>query len=275
MVVLSNAKLNIGLHITGRRPDGYHLIESVFLPIPLYDVIELTEYRHGAGDMLRVLGDIDSGALEDNLVLRAIRALRLKVQFPWVEVTLKKQIPSGAGMGGGSSNASHTLKALRDLFGLDINTEQLEEIALSLGADCPFFIHNSTSLVKGIGEDITPNIHLDLSAYNIVVVKPPLHISTAEAFGGLRKIGGHLHTLEELIQNPIQQWRESICNDFEESLFPNYPILMNLKYRLYDVGAVYASLTGSGAALYALFERRLTKTEMMLFSDVFFWQSMC
>ncbi len=273
MIVFPNAKINLGLQIVSKRTDGYHLLDSLFLPIPLCDVLEVMERTDGADDDLQVLGSIDTGVHSDNLVLKAVRALRAECDFPRVLLCLKKQIPSGAGMGGGSADASFTLKAVRDLFALTLTDDDLERIALSLGADCPFFIRNQAQLVGGIGEVFSPAPNLDFSPYHLVVVKPRLHIATAEAFRGLRRIGGHSLRVEEVVNQPMSCWRDLLHNDFEDSLFPIYPELAILKSKLYDLGAIYASMTGSGAALYGFFDRRLMPEELATFSsDTFVWQ---
>lgn len=276
MLYFANAKINIGLQITAKRPDGYHLLESLFVPIALADIIEILPLRSDATtDTLIVLGGIEVGPTEDNLVLRAVRHLRTRYAFPYVSIILKKLIPSGAGMGGGSSDASCTLKALRNLFALPIHDAELEDLALGLGADCPFFIHNKPMMVRGIGEVFSSAPSVDLSPYTLVVVKPEVHISTAEAFRGLTRIGGHSTSLESMLSKDIKEWRDCVYNDFEDSLFPKYPILGTLKDRLYALGATYASMTGSGAALYALFDRTLTQEEQQSFEEHFFWQGSC
>lgn len=272
MIDFANAKINLGLHITGKRSDGYHTLESLFLPISLCDIIEILQ-TDAPQDSLRVLGDIDTGCTEDNLVLRAVRSLRQCYHFPMVDIVLKKQIPSGAGMGGGSSDATTTLKMLRQLFGLDISNEELCDIALGLGADCPFFVHNQPQLVTGIGEIFSPAPELRLEGYYLLLVKPHIHSSTAEAFRGLRGIGGHQHSVSEILAQPIELWREMLFNDFEASLFPLYPELQTIKKNLYALGAIYASMTGSGAALYGFFERRLSAEELSVFGNAFIWQS--
>lgn len=276
MLCFANAKINIGLQITGKRADGYHLLESLFVPITLADIIEVLPLGDDATeDTLTVLGDIEVGAVEDNLVLRAVRCLREQCSFPFVSIILKKFIPAGAGMGGGSSDASVTLSALRNLFSLSISDEELEKAALSLGADCPFFLRNKMMMVRGIGELFTSAPDINLSSYTLVVVKPDVHISTAEAFRGLTKIGGHIASLETILSRSVNEWRGIVHNDFEDSLFPEYPVLAALKAKLYDMGAVYASMTGSGAALYGLFERRLNSEEQRQFDGCFFWQGSC
>lgn len=252
MILFPNAKINLGLYITGKRADGYHLLDTVFYPIPLKDIIEFRANNELSDDTLTVNGNVDTGKCEDNLVLKAVRKMREATQVPYLEIQLTKAIPSGAGMGGGSADASFMLKGLRDAYAPQIDNAQLKEIALSLGADCPFFIDNTASEAQGIGEILHPMPHLNLKGYYLIIVKPDLHISTAEAFHGLPSITPPLHSAAEIARLPIAEWKGRMSNVFEDSLFPQYPILGELKDMLYRHRAVYASMTGSGSALYAL-----------------------
>lgn len=273
MIVYPNAKLNLGLQITGRRADGYHLLSSLFLPIPLYDILEVLPHQQ-AEDSLTVYGDVSTGALEDNLVLRAVHAMRERYAIPCVDLHLYKHIPSGAGMGGGSADATFTLRALRELFALDIADDELRQIALSLGADCPFFVANEPSLVSGIGEIFAPAPPLELSGMTLVLIKPNLHISTAEAFRGLPPVHEHQYSISEVLSMPTGQWARHLVNDFEASLFPKHPILAKLKQWHYDHGAVYAAMTGSGATLYGLYHEPLgdrDRRELRDLSSCFTW----
>lgn len=273
MIVFPNAKINLGLQIIGKRTDGYHLLRTIFYPIPLRDSLELVERTDGReADTLEVRGDESISSENDNLVLRAVHALRSRYDFPYLELYLQKAIPSGAGMGGGSADATFTLKAVRDCFELSTTDAELEEIALSLGADCPFFVRNTPALGEGIGEVLTPLEHNPLERRVLVVVKPNLHISTARAFAGLGALQSDQEDIYSLIQLPLNEWEGRLVNDFERSLFPEYPILATLKQRLYDLGAVYASMTGSGAALYGIFDREVEGLSN-LFTDCFVWQS--
>lgn len=267
MIDFANAKINLGLHITGKRTDGYHLLESLFVPISLYDIVEITPQTQGTIDNLSVIGDIDTGETANNLVLRAVRALRLEYEFPSVNITLKKQIPSGAGLGGGSADATTTLKVLRQLFSLSIDDNELRRIALTLGADCPFFVTNRPKIVRGVGEEFYTAPEIDFSPYHLLIIKPEIHISTAEAFRGLKDIGKHKIDIEDIVTRPIIEWRDYLVNDFETSLFIQYPELATIKKHLYEMGAVYASLTGSGSALYGLF-RKDTPLEIEVFYTI-------
>lgn len=273
MIVYPNAKINLGLEIVGRRADGYHLLDSLFCPIALCDVLELHPGQSD-GDTLQVYGTEDPGILEDNLVLRAVRALRRHVDFPWVDLYLYKHIPSGAGMGGGSSDATFALRAIRELFALDLSDDELRKVALELGADCPFFVSNRTCLVSGIGEIYSDApAELSLGDLGLVVVKPPLHVATRSAFSGLRRIGGQERSVAEVLALPISQWRAYLHNAFEDSLFPIYPELARIKQWLYDQGAIYASMTGSGSALYGFYQEPISPDRLGTFPrDYFVWQ---
>ena len=238
MTVYPNAKINLGLFITGRRSDGYHLLETGFLPIPLCDVLELSVLADEEEDRLEVVGGIETGALSDNLVLRAVRALRAVRPFPALSLCLAKHVPSGAGMGGGSADASFTLTAVNELCTLGLSPEELEQIALGLGADCPIFVRNQPALGRGIGEVLTPLTLPQLAGYHLTIVKPEVHISTAEAFRGLLPIEPRETSLEVLLSHPISSWSSSVINDFEPSLFPRYPELKEIKAELVDVTRV-------------------------------------
>ncbi|MDO4707782.1 MAG: 4-(cytidine 5'-diphospho)-2-C-methyl-D-erythritol kinase [Porphyromonadaceae bacterium] len=253
MIVYPNAKINLGLNIVGRRAaDGYHLLETLFYPVPLADVLEVCPQEGGTADRLTVYGNDTLADEADNLVLRAARALRTLFPIPPLDVYLSKQIPSGAGMGGGSADASFMLKALRDELALPLDDDKLRELALTLGADCPFFIGNKPAIGRGIGEELTPH-PLDLSGFTLVLAKPQLHISTAEAFRGLGQIGRWELPLQEVLRLDMADWPRYLHNDFERSLFPRYAELPRLKALLYELGAVYASMTGSGSVIYGLF----------------------
>lgn len=272
MIVQPNAKLNLGLFVTGRRPDGYHTLETAFLPIALCDRLELELAPDLGADSLEVTGAVDTGRLEDNLVLRAVAALRSRYSIPSLRLRLEKHIPSGAGMGGGSADASFTLTALRSLCALPASDEELEDLALQLGADCPVFVRNRPALAYGIGEELHPLELPQLSGLWLTVVKPELHVATAEAFRGLGALQAKGYSLRSVLERPVAEWRELLVNDFEASLFPKYPELARLKELLYSAGASFALLTGSGAALYALSSEPLTLASEVL-RGCFHWQT--
>lgn len=252
-IIQTGCKINLGLNITERRPDGYHNLQTIFYPVPLYD--ELTIEEGKAEDVLTLCGHPLDGDVQDNLVLRAVRLLRQEgFQLPPLSIDLRKVIPSGAGLGGGSSDAACMVKTLVLRYGLPLSTEQMERLVARLGADCPFFINPRPLYAEGIGDEFTP-ISLDLSGWFLVLVKPDVHVSTREAYAGV-----HPHqpacSLLETAKLPVGQWRGKMVNDFEESIFANYPLLAEIKQELYRLGAEYAAMSGSGSTLFGLFSSR-------------------
>jgi 4-diphosphocytidyl-2-C-methyl-D-erythritol kinase len=253
MLLHPNAKVNLGLYVTGRMANGYHTIETVYLPVPLTDELELQPADPAAvQDIFAQEGIPLDCPPEQNLVLRAIDTLRQSYAIPPVAVRLRKNIPSGAGLGGGSSDATFTLIGLRNLFGLNITDRQLEDIARRLGADCPFFVKNRPVLATGTGNVFSP-ITIRLEGYCLVIVTTGIHSSTAEAYALTtpRKTDGGLAAL--IADGRPADWRRLLGNDFEDTVFRRYPLLADIKRCLYDSGAHYASLSGSGSALFALY----------------------
>jgi 4-diphosphocytidyl-2-C-methyl-D-erythritol kinase len=252
MVVYPNAKINLGLNVIERRPDNYHNIETIFYPIGISDVLEVepsescTDYSFSSSGM--ELG----GDPEDNLIVRAYRLLRSEYQFPAIDISLVKLIPFGAGLGGGSSDAAFMLKTLNEMFALKITPKKLEKYAAMLGADCPVFIKNKPVFATGIGNVFTP-IKLSLKGKFLVLVKPDIHVSTPDAYS-LVIPGKPLFPLLELIQRPMAEWKDTMKNDFESSVFAKYPAIKTIKNNLYGLGAVYASMSGSGSSVYGLFD---------------------
>lgn len=253
MISYPNCKINLGLHVVGKRPDGYHDLETLFVPVTsLRDELEINE---GPLAMQQDGITLDN-APEDNLCMRAWQLLRDEFAIPTVSIRLKKGIPFGAGLGGGSSDAAFTLKMLNEMFALGLSDSQLERRAARLGADCAFFIQNRAAYATGIGDVLFP-IALDLSGYRIVIEIPEgEHVSTREAYAGLR-LGASPYNgdLRESIRRPIEEWRNLIVNDFEASVFPAHPAIATLKEEMYRRGALYASMTGSGAAVYGIFSK--------------------
>jgi 4-diphosphocytidyl-2-C-methyl-D-erythritol kinase len=252
MLCFPNCKINTGLYITRKRADGYHDLETVFYPIAITDVLEITE----AGETeIVTTGDPVQGRTEDNLIYKAWRMMQAK--FPdrvrAVRMHLHKVIPMGAGLGGGSSDGTHMLRILNDKFGLDCTDAVLEEMALALGSDCPFFVKNQPVFASGRGEKFEP-CALDLSAYSIQVVVPDIHVSTAAAFGMIRPKAA-AYDLRQLGTLPVAEWRHRIQNDFEEPVFALHPGLYDLRKQLYRQGAIYASMSGSGSAIYGIFPK--------------------
>lgn len=264
MLYSPNAKINLGLHIVERRPDGYHNLETVFYPIPLSDelcVEELSLSDHPGKDYLFINNGtkIDSTD-EANLVVKAYRLLQGDFNFPFrPAISLLKQIPFGAGLGGGSSDAAFMLKALNQLYDLQLNDDQLSTYASKLGADCAFFIYNQPLFARGIGNEFS-EIELSLKGYYLVLVKPNIHVSTAQAYAHV-KPGKPQHDLRESLLQPIESWRERVQNDFELSVFPTDPRIAAIKQSLYDQGAIYASMSGSGASVFGIFDHLPTELQ--------------
>jgi 4-diphosphocytidyl-2-C-methyl-D-erythritol kinase len=253
LLTFPNAKLNLGLYVTAKRPDGYHALETVFLPLPWADVLEVLPVPKGqAASSLTLTGRPIPGDVATNLCLKAYELLKTDFpQLPPVQMQLHKIVPIGAGLGGGSADAAFALRAIGEVFGLNLSTAQLEGYARRLGADCAFFIENQPCLALERGDVFEP-IDLILRGTACVVVYPGLHISTAQAFAGIVPRAPKL-PLREALAQPLSTWRDTVSNDFEASLAPTHPVLAEIKQQLYEGGASYASLSGSGSAVYGLF----------------------
>ena len=259
MISYANAKINIGLNVTARREDGYHLLETVFVPFPCYDILEITDKKDGGRMTLEITG-IDLIPDDNNLCLKAYRLLSERFSLPSVHIHLHKQIPFGAGLGGGSSDAAAVLKMLNEKFGIGLSFTELELEASKLGADCPFFVHNKPMFATGIGTNLSP-ITLDLTGKYIVLIKPGVHVSTAEAYRGITpKVPSE--PLTDLIQLPVQNWKYYIKNDFEEHIFEMYPAVREAKLALYAKGALYAAMSGSGSAVYGIFSEEINLDDL-------------
>lgn len=254
MITYPNCKINLGLHVVGKRPDGYHDLETIFLPVTdMQDELEIIE---GPLEMHQDGITLDNMP-EDNLCMKAWRLLHEEFNIPSVSIRLKKNIPFGAGLGGGSSDAAFTLKMLNEMFSLELSTSELERRAAKLGADCAFFIQNRPAFATDIGDVLSP-LDLNLNSYRIVIEIPEgEHVSTKEAYGGLKRdlFGAERPDLRESVKSPLGEWRELIVNDFEASVFPAHPAIAALKEEMYRRGAVYASMTGSGAAVFGIFNK--------------------
>lgn len=269
MIVYPNAKINIGLNVVEKRRDGYHNLETVFYPIPLQDALEIHNVENPNSEYeLKVSGDPLDGTPEDNLVVRAFRLL--KHDFPDkvkpVSIFLYKHIPTGAGLGGGSSDGAFMLKALNERFALGLSTAQLEQYAAQLGADCPFFIQNSPVFAEGIGNIFSP-IDLSLSGLTLVLVKPDIFVSTKDAYHAVVPQKPEV-SLRTLVQADVEEWAKGVHNDFERSVFRKYPEIAAIKDRLYDLGAKFAAMSGSGSAVYGLFAEPVENVDT-LFSGCF------
>ena len=251
-----NCKINLGLHVVRRRDDGYHDIESLFLPIPLSDELEIVKADNFTFQQDGIILDCN---MDDNVVLRAYRMLRESYgnSVSNVSIRLKKNIPFGAGLGGGSSDAAFTLKMLNDLFNLDISLADLRAMASRIGADCTFFIDNKPSFVSGIGDKLSPLDFNPIDGFRLILVKPSEAVSTADAYRGIttRQQSGIVAPmpLTEAVKQPIKDWHRLVVNDFEATVFKTHPRLKAIKESLYDAGALYAAMSGSGATIFGLF----------------------
>ncbi|NIG56263.1 4-(cytidine 5'-diphospho)-2-C-methyl-D-erythritol kinase [Chitinophaga sp. Cy-1792] len=251
MVVFPNCKINLGLNITAKRPDGFHDLETIFYPVPVKDALEVLaapSVRFESSG-IPIPGDADS-----NLCLKAYYLL--KQDFPEiapVQIHLHKHIPIGAGLGGGSSDAAFVLKLMNDKLQLGLDTAALINYAAQLGSDCPFFILNEPCFATGRGEILEP-VALDLSGYSMLLVYPGIHVNTGWAFRQLTPQAPK-HSLKELVQLPVAEWRGKITNDFELPVFESYPVIGQIKERMYNSGAVHASMSGSGSAVLGIFPK--------------------
>lgn len=253
MIVFPNAKINIGLNITEKRPDGFHNIESVFYPIGLSDILEITP-SHNEIYFKNTGLIVENKNLESNLCYKAYEILKKDFPLKNVNIHLHKIIPFGAGLGGGSSDASFTLKMLNSEFNLGLTHKDLMSYAEKLGSDCPFFMINKPAFATGKGE-ILNKIDLSLKGYYVVLIHPGIHVNTTKAYSKITP--KHAETqLVDLIEKPIETWRNSIINDFEEIVFKEHSVLKTIKEELYSLGSVYASMSGSGSAIYGIFDRK-------------------
>ncbi len=250
------AKINLGLNVVERRIDGYHNIETVFFPIPLFDTLALAEQTAPADIACRL--ELTGAGIDcdnrKNLVVRAYNLLAQDFPLPPVAIALNKRIPTGAGLGGGSSNAAATLRLLNEHFALGLTTRQTERYAAALGADCAFFVKSQAAYAEGIGDKlyVIPGIRNKLTGLRLAVVKPPIAVSTREAYSAITPRRPQRNCLD-IIMQPVETWRERLVNDFEQPLFSRYTELHEIKTTLYRLGAIYAAMTGSGSAIYAFF----------------------
>lgn len=257
MVNFPNCKINLGLNIINKRPDGYHDLETVFYPIAIKDVLEIVTDQDGqesgtvnyTASGIPVMGDI-----QNNLCVKAYQLLKKDFpQLPPIKMHLHKEIPMGAGLGGGSADGAFTLSLLNQKYQLQLEQEQLIKYALQLGSDCPFFLINQPCLGKGRGE-ILSEIEVDLSNYQFLIVNPGIHISTAWAFSQIIP-AQQLYPIEDTILIPIGQWKGMLVNDFEKPVVQQYPEIGEVIQQLYTSGAVYAALSGSGSTVFGIYPK--------------------
>ena len=260
MIAFPQAKINLGLNVVERRPDGYHNLETVFYPVPLCDALELhemeTNFPSDIDCDLKVTGICIEGDERRNLVVRAYELLKQEFpNLPRVHAHLHKVIPTQAGMGGGSSDGAAMLRMLNRHFELGLTDDELISRAAKLGADCAFFILERPAYAEGIGERLQP-IALSLKGWYLAVVKPPISVSTKEAFALVSPCRPAVNCLD-VVQQPVETWRDNLVNDFEQSVFAQYPQIREVKDQLYALGAVYSCMSGSGSAVFGLFREHI------------------
>lgn len=265
MLSFANAKINLGLNLVEKRIDGYHNLETVFYPIKLYDVVELIDADETA---CLTKGISIPGNDEENICLKAFKTLQRDFKLPNQQLVLLKNIPVGAGLGGGSADAGFLIKLVNDKFNLELTVEQMQNYARVLGADCAFFIENKPVYAFGKGDEFD-DISVDLSAYFMVLIKPSIHVSTAEAYQNI-KVQKPIQSLKELTQLPVKDWKNHIFNDFEISVFAQYPEIEEIKVALYAAGATFALMSGSGSSVFAIFDKPVQLPELEGTHQVFY-----
>lgn len=264
MLVFPNIKINLGLNVIAKRPDGFHALESVFYPVPWCDALEAVvsdkqEFKFTSTG-LPIPGNESS-----NLIIKAYALLKEHYPVPPLEIHLHKLIPMGAGLGGGSSDAAFLLKLVNELCALGLKVEELEAYAGTLGSDCPFFIRNCPAMVTGRGEILRP-ISFSLKGYHIAIVMPPVSVGTAEAYSWITP-QRPVQPISSIIQDPVNTWRNRLVNDFEAPVCARYPVIAAVRDSLYELGAEYAAMSGSGAAVYGLFRTAPDLTRFDAFTN--------
>jgi 4-diphosphocytidyl-2-C-methyl-D-erythritol kinase len=260
MILFPNAKINLGLHVLSRREDNFHNLETLMHPVGLCDVLEFLASK-GTDTHLKTTGISVSGEMEENLVYKAYLLLKDKYKLPPLAIHLHKIIPTGAGLGGGSSDAAFMLKGLNTVFDLKLSISELKEYAAVLGSDCSLFIENLPAIATGRGEILVTSEDY-LKNYKIMLFFPGFPVSTKEAYSGISPISDRMR-LSYILDNGIESWKQSLTNDFELTVFGKYPSLRELKMELYDAGAVYASMSGSGSAVFGIFEKDIKLHESL------------
>lgn len=266
MVLFPNAKINLGLHVTQKRPDGFHNIETVFYPVPLCDVLELVVARDNIFEFASTGIEIP-GDKNENLCIKAWKLLGKDFGLPPVKIHLHKIIPMGAGLGGGSSDGAFMIKLINQVFSLQLAANDMENYARQLGSDCAFFIKNRPVFALGKGDQFEKT-SVDISGYYIVIIKPEVHISTKDAYATIQPVQPKVN-LTEILTRTIIEWRQHVFNDFEKPLAEKFPLIDKIKNQLYDQGAVFALMSGSGSAVYGIFEKPVDLKNK--FKGSFYW----
>ena len=270
MILFPNAKINLGLRVLEKRPDGFHSIETVFLPINLTDVLEFVETGNELPS-ISISGTEVDGNPNENLVMKAWQMMHEKYHIPFVDIHLHKNIPMGAGLGGGSADAAFMLKGLNEYFSCACREEELINMAGRIGSDCAFFIRNTPMLGSGRGEILEP-LGIDLHNYEILLIKPDLHISTRDAYSEVTPTN-YGFSLKDLVRSPITDWQRTLVNDFEASVFTKFPEIKTIKDILLKKGALYATMSGSGSSVYGIFNKDSVKELDQDFGKYFVFRS--
>ncbi|MCX6235131.1 MAG: 4-(cytidine 5'-diphospho)-2-C-methyl-D-erythritol kinase [Bacteroidetes bacterium] len=267
MVVFPHCKINLGLWVTGKRSDGFHDIETVFYPVKLCDILEII--KSDTDDVTFTSSGIEiPGDVAGNLCIQAYRLLTKDFSLPPVRIHLHKVIPIGSGLGGGSSDGAYTLRVLNELLKLNLSLEQLQVYARQLGSDCAFFLQDAPAYARERGDHLE-RVNVNLSAYTITIVKPPVHSSTAQAYAMIQPVKRKTD-LKQIIARPVLEWKNTLVNDFEESMALKFPEIRTIRDKLYDAGADYASLSGSGSAVYGIFNGEPPLS--LSFPGFYFWK---
>ncbi len=274
MVVYPNAKINLGLYVLNVRPDGLHNLETVFFPVPLRDTLEIRPLRMSNAPWELVLaGRRVEGEPKDNLIVRVFTSLQEEFHLPPTSLYLDKKIPTGAGLGGGSSDAAFMMMMLNEAFDLNLSKNEMKRRLSAIGADCAFFIDNKPAFATGTGSELSPLPAVSLKDKWLVLVKPPCSVSTRDAYADVACRQESPVDLREILQKPVGQWRGVVTNDFEHSVFPRYPLIGVIKDTLYDMHALYASMSGSGSAVFGIFDHQPYSDLGAVFKDCFVFQS--
>jgi len=265
MLTFANAKINLGLFLTEKRADGYHNLQTIFYPIRINDVVELID----AEETSMLIKGVDiPGDAGDNICIKAFKILQKEFGLPNQQIVLLKNIPVGAGLGGGSSDAAFLVKLVNQKFNLGLSAEQMEAYVRPLGADCAFFVKNKPTYAFAKGDEFE-ELSVDLSAYYVVLVKPPVHVSTAQAYSKVN-VKQPSTSLKDLIHLPLQDWQAHIFNDFEPSVFQQYPQIEQIKTKLYQAGAKFALMSGSGSSVFGIFENEVKLPDLEKDNLVFY-----
>ncbi|HTF03228.1 MAG TPA: 4-(cytidine 5'-diphospho)-2-C-methyl-D-erythritol kinase [Bacteroidia bacterium] len=270
MITFPHAKINLGLNVTEKRSDGYHNLETVFYPVQWCDVMEILPGEdYTSGIEVHASGLPVAGKHADHLCVKAYALLKKNYPVRAVKLFLHKQIPMGAGLGGGSSDAAACVKMINEMFALGISTSDMQELVKQLGADCPFFIEGKPVYATARGDEFEP-VRVLLKDHFVYIVHPGIHVSTAEAFSRVVPLKPAMNVKEIVENNPVSEWKNLLQNDFESSVFAIHPAIETVKKKLYEAGALYASMSGSGSAVYGIFEKE--PEELAIFSNMKSWK---